>query len=281
MSFHFGKKRPRILVTGALGRLASHAIDAIDDEFECVLTDIGETGGRDAANYIQADLTDYAQVRALMPGIDGVIHLAIASKRSLGAPVSSEDLLPFDEMTIKVNVLGTFHVLEAARRAGIRRVVYLSSMTAYHGDIHKPLYDEHTPLDPQNLYACTKIFGENLAAVFSRNHGMSVICLRIGQPFPSHSSLDDRWRSSKRARSHYLAVQDMAQAVRCGLTTEIATGVFNIVSSSDNQRVDLSHAAELGYRPKYHFSDAGLSVHEDGEVPLSPGPIVTHDGTET
>lgn len=272
-------RRPVVLVTGARGRLAGEIIRAMRRDFACRLTDRTAPDG-DCSGCLPADLTDFSQVYPrLTEGVEAVVHLAIASKRDLPTDPSPLEISPFEERTMAVNVQGTYHVFEAARRAGVKRIVFLSSMTVFHGDKHLPRYETGTPLNPQNLYACTKIFGENLGTVYARDHGMSVISLRIGQPYPTVPELDALWRTSKRARSHFVAQEDIAEAVVCALRTDVWTGIFNIVSASDNQRVDLAPAARIGYQPRYHFSDAGLQTRDDGAFP-PPGCPVTHDGTE-
>lgn len=74
------------------------------------------------------------------------------------------------------------------------------------GDRHKPYYDHLTPPEPKNLYACTKIFGESLGQLYSRVYGLSVICLRLGQPYPIHHSVDEAWKANRRSRSIYVAM---------------------------------------------------------------------------
>jgi len=278
-AFPYTSRRPVVLVTGALGRLAGEIVRAMQRDFACRLTDRTAPDG-DRSQCLSADLTDFSQVYPrLTEGVEAVVHLAIASKRDLTTESSPLEISPFEERTMTVNVQGTYHLFEAARRAGVKRIVFLSSMTVYHGDKHLPRYESGTALNPQNLYACTKIFGENLGTVYARDYGMSVIALRIGQPYPTIPELDALWRTSKRARSHFVAQEDIAAAVVCALRTDVKAGIFNIVSASDNQRVNLTPAARIGYRPRYHFSDAGLQMREDGVFPPS-GPPVTRDGTE-
>ncbi len=272
--------KPRVLITGALGRLAGTVTDLLQHDFACHLTDkdfrpdLGES-------YTQADLTDFSQVYpGLVHGADAVAHFAIASKRELSEHEPAGEISVFDEMTMKVNLQGTHHIFEAVRRAGVRKIVYLSSMTVYLGVKDREVYDQNTPLAPNNLYACTKLFGENLADLYFREHGISVICLRIGQPYPANPELDDLWRTSKRARTHFVAIQDVAEAVRCALATEVPFGIFNVVSSSDNPRVDLRPARAIGYYPRYHFCDDGLRYAEDGIFPPCSSPIVTSHPSE-
>lgn len=256
--------------------LALRTIPALEPAFDLRLTDKAAPVDGDP-RYRQADITDFRAVAALMPGMQAVAHLAIASEREYrGAAATADGLDPFAETMLQVNVQGTYHVFEAARRAGVRKIVYLSSMTAHLGNKHREHYDQNTPVEPKNLYACTKLFGENLARVYARDHGISVICLRIGQPYPLGTEYDNFWREGKRQRSIYVTIEDIAQSILRALETDVPFGVYHIVSASDNPRVDLSHAREIGYVPRGYFSGRGLSFHEHGDYPDEPIEIVTH-----
>jgi len=262
-------RRPLVLVTGSKGRLAQAALPELERHFDIRATDKAP-GSPGEPNYFPADITQFSQVKPLCQGVEAVVHLAIASLREFGVPtapdteVDPDRVEAFEETTIRVNVDGTRHIFEAARLAGVKKIVYLSSMTAYQGNKEIPRYERHTPFNPLNLYACTKIFGENLAHVYARDHGISIIVLRLGQPYPSGTHLDHVWQSNRRARSLFVTLEDTVQAVLCGLNAKgVDFGIYNIVSASDNPRVDLSPAREIGYIPRACFSETGLSNRED------------------
>jgi hypothetical protein len=267
--------KPKILVTGSRGRLGSLIAKGLADEFDVFSVDRGPSHGD--PHYRQADITDFAQVLPLMEEMDAVVHMAAASGWALDQSHDPASVSEFDRLTLRVNVEGTFNIFEAARRAGVRRVVYTSSMTTIYGDRHRPRYDETTPPDPTNLYACTKIFGENLARTYWRNHGLSAISLRVGQPFPIGYELDDIWWTNVRARSIFVAVEDVLLAVRCALKTEVQHGVYPVISASDNQRFDITLSQEIGYRPRAYLSSEGLCWLEEGCAPPASGPVVTHN----
>lgn len=258
-----------VLVTGAKGRVARRVLPLLAPHFPLVLSDRGP--GEGLASYRQADITDFEACRAVMEGVDTVLHLAIASPES-----GSGGLSVTDEAMLDVNIRGALHLYEAARLAGVRRVVFVSSLTAHLGNKERIWYDEQTPLEPLNLYACTKIFGENLARLYYREYGLSSLCLRLGQPYPLSSELDDIWRANKRIRSFFVTIEDIARAIVCALETKMDFGIYNIVSASDNPRVDLAPSGALGYVPRGYFCDEGLLWIEGGAFPTPPGPIVTH-----
>lgn len=275
MSFSYKKVRPNVLVTGACGLLAKSIIPKLEPRFEVFRTDVTPPPAGKGLS-LQTDLTNFDQVLESVKGMEAILHLAVASVRNFeDFETPSHDVHPFDRATLDVNVTGTFHLFEAARRAGVRRIVYASSLTAYFGNRHREHYGPTTPLDPWNLYACTKIFGENLGRVYHREHKLSFIALRFGQPYPiGLPKLDEFWKKSKRSRSTYIAMEDIARAVSCGLETEIDYGIYNVVSASDNPRFDLRPAKEIGYVPRGYFSDKGLDFYDAGNFPPHNGKIV-------
>lgn len=243
------------------------------------LTDLAVPEGDSRA--FAADLTDFTQAYRALEGVDTVIHLAMAPAEAPPTSFSDDEADPSDALRLQVNVGATYNLLEAARRRKLRRVVYVSSMTILLGNKHSPRYGPETPVEPTNLYACTKLFGEQLARVYWRRHGLSTICLRLGQPFPiGNTAFDELWSTNKRSRSIYAEIGDVARAIECAVTTEVEFGVFPVVSASDNPRVDLSATSLINYVPRAYLSDKGLSYHEDGLFPEVTGPLVTHNPGE-
>ena len=275
-NIHDQTTKPRVLVTGAGGLVARGIRPQLEDGFKLRLTDLASSidGSND---FIQADLLDFSQTDSLFDGVDAVIHLAIASCRDFdtSAPPPPDRLRPYHEGMLDINIKTTAHVFEAARRAGVKKVVFVSSLTVYFGNRFLPRYSESDPVNPQSLYACTKLFGENLGMVYAREHDISVICLRIGQPYPSYTPNDAMWRNSKRTRSTCVSMEDIGFAVRQALLAPVPFGIYNIVSASDNPRFDITAAREIGYFPRAYFSDAGLQFFEDGNVPEFDGVICT------
>jgi len=265
------EKRPgagqRVLITGARGRVAVAVAGLLSSKYQLVLTDLPSAVSEETAEkYLPADLMDFAQVVPLMEGIDTVVHLAVAAgvlyeNRAEPGPLEVDS---FEEAVLRVNPMTTYHVFEAARRAGVRRIIYASSLTIQLGDLDSPRFSESAPAEPQSVYACSKLLGENLARLYHRLHGMETLSLRIGQPFPLVPRFDLVWRHNFRARSVSVAVEDIAGAIDAAISSPIPHGVFNVVSESDNPRVDLEGARKMGYLPRYKFSGDGLSQREDG-----------------
>ena len=187
---------------------------------------------------------DFPQVVALIEGVDVVVHLAVVAgvnyeNRAEPGPTEVDSS---DEAVLRVNPTSAYHVFEAARRAGVRRVVYASSLTIQLADLNRPDFRESSYPAPSNLYACTKLFGESLASVYQHQYGMEMISLRIGQPFPVGTKTDDVWRHSLRARSLSVTMEDVGRAVEAGVFADVPGGIFNVVSGSDNPGMDLTAA---------------------------------------
>jgi nucleoside-diphosphate-sugar epimerase len=167
------------------------------------------------------------------------------------------------------NVVGTYNVFEAARRAGVKRVVYASSgatvsnierdepyaaLTAgrYDEVAEWPVLTDESPTRPHGLYGCSKVWGEALARHFADTADMSMICLRIG-----HVSAQDR-PVKPREFSVWCSRRDIAQMVeRClAAPASLRFDVFFVTSDNKWGYRDIEHArAVVGYAPEDRAED--------------------------
>jgi uronate dehydrogenase len=258
--------KQRVLLTGAAGSVTSAIGADLKRDYNLVLTDAYVPDDRQD-EMAHLDLLDFPAVCDAMQNIDQVIHLAIAIARALRHLPHHEYI---DEI-MRVNMMGTQHVYEAAVRAGVKRAVYFSSMTVWLG---QPSHDSGriiqgtTPLRPHRVYGCTKLFGEQLADDYTRNNDISIICLRLGQPIPAPA-----WEhGSKNVQDFaYNGVmcdfEDITQGVRCALNaTDIKYHIFPVVSASPGNRVDLTEGLKVGFWPKKCFNLDGSMI--DNPVPM-------------
>ena len=166
----------RVLITGARGRIGTVLRPALRVGLsELRLSDLSEPDDLvSPETFVAADLTDQAAVQAAVDGVDAVVHLgAVPTETSFEAIAGP-------------NLHGAFHVFEACRRAGVRRIVYASSNHA------TGMYAPGEPLDgdqpprPDGLYGASKVWGEALGRLYVDKFGLEVVCLRIGsfQPRP-------------------------------------------------------------------------------------------------
>jgi uronate dehydrogenase len=161
---------PRVLLTGAAGGIGSVLREAWRGGFATLrLVDVRELGPAAAGEeLVQFDLTDFTRLRSAVEGIDVVVHLAA---------ISTEDLF---SRLIESNVRATFNVFEAARQAGVRRVVFASTnhVTGFYPRAQTIGPDD--PVRPDSMYAATKVFGEAVGRLYADKWGMEVVCVRIG-----------------------------------------------------------------------------------------------------
>ena len=246
--------RPRLLITGANGRFGRCATTLLSESHELVLTDV-QAGAFEGHPIHALDITDFEATRDFMQThrVDRVAHLAIGR-----APDRQRPDWRSDETMMRVNLIGTEHVFEAARLAGVQRIVYASSLTVYLGQPGVRAIDRDTPLAPRGLYACTKLFGEQLAEMYVREHDQSIVCLRFGQPYPMRPSGQPQNLRDSYKRLVAITWEDIAESLRCALNApDVNLAVANIVSSTDAGEVDPLDARWLGYVPQWHFTADG------------------------
>lgn len=162
----------RFLVTGGSGFIGSHVVDELvqADAADVVIFDAAGPGdgpsGKDVRR-IEGDVRDREAVRGAAEGVDGVFHLAVLP---LG-PSVADPRLAHD-----VNVGGSLNVLEAARDAGVAKVVYSSASSVY-GDTNETMDEEH-PLATRTMYGATKLAGELYLRAFNDAYGLDYVTLR-------------------------------------------------------------------------------------------------------
>ena len=204
-----------------------------------------------------ADIADLDAIRPAFEGVDVAVHLAAF----LRSPDWSGHL--------SANVIGAYNVYEAARLAGVKRVVFASSgatvqgfeMTAPYDAIIAGRYDEvperfpkvtHESMRPRGIYGAAKVWGEALGWVYSDDHGLSVLCVRIGRV-----SQANRPESAAEV-SRYLSHRDVCQVLqRCiDAPDDLRYGVFLATSNNRWGYRDLEHARRvLGYQPQDSAED--------------------------
>jgi UDP-glucose 4-epimerase len=164
------------LVTGGAGFIGSNLVDKlIELGHEVVVLDT-ETSQchdhfyyNDKATYFKYDIADYALTRPLYENIDYVFHCAAESRIQ---PTLLNPLL-----TIKTNVLGTGTVLQCAREAGVKKVIYSSTSSGY-GLKNEPPLTEDMPDDCLNPYSVSKVSGEKLCSMYTNLFGLKTVIFR-------------------------------------------------------------------------------------------------------
>jgi UDP-glucose 4-epimerase len=167
----------KVLVTGGAGFIGSHVVDQLREAgMSPRIFDLRPSPHHNGdVDLVVGDLLDLEAVSAAMEGCDAVVHLAAA------ADVDDVARNPADAEA--VNARGTLHVLEAARRAGVSRVVYASTIWVY-GSGATGTVDEETPVGlPDHLYTATKLAGELYCRSYAELYGLQYTILRFGIPY--------------------------------------------------------------------------------------------------
>ncbi|HRW37379.1 MAG: NAD-dependent epimerase/dehydratase family protein [Acidimicrobiales bacterium] len=162
------------LVTGGAGFIGSNLADALIAEgHEVRILDDLSTGFAEnlpaASTFFEGDLCDAELVAEAVEGVEVVFHQGARGS----VPKSIETPL----LTDRSNVLGTLTVLDAAHRAGVRRVVAASSSSVYGGVAPRPTV-ETSPLSPKSPYAASKVAAELYLRVYWELHGLETVALR-------------------------------------------------------------------------------------------------------
>jgi len=166
----------KVLVTGGSGFIGSHVVDKlIDKGIDVRVYDGVMPTFRKDIEYYQGSLLDTTALGFAMDGVDAGMHLAAVAdvKDVFNEPTHSE----------AINVRGTINVLESARKAGVKRVIYGSTTWVY-SDAQADEVDETTPLHaPSHLYTATKLTGEYYCQAYSKLYGLETTILRYGIPY--------------------------------------------------------------------------------------------------
>jgi len=165
----------KVLVTGGAGFVGSALAERLAAAGPVRVLDDLSTGQADSVagicgvELVVGSVLDEVAVAAALDGIDVVFHLASRGvRRSIHAPCETHN----------VNATGTLTLLEASRRAGIRRFVYVSSSEVYGSAQTVPMNELHPRL-PNTVYGGSKLAGESYARVYHRTYGLPTVTLRL------------------------------------------------------------------------------------------------------
>jgi len=248
----------RILLTGAAGRIAT-AVRPVVRELagEVVLTDCAEPASLGAGErFVAADLADPGPWPGLAAGCEAIVHLGAVP-----------DEAAFDVLA-GPNLQGAFHVYDAARRAGVRRVVVASSgrATGFYR-VGERLDGDATPR-PDGLYAATKAFSEALGRMYADRFGLEVVALRIGTFLERPQT--------ERDLSTWLSPGDARRLVRAALTAPV-DGYLGAYGVSANTRGWWDLPPSLGYVPEDDAEAYAADVEPGDGIPFQGGPSTAPD----
>ena len=206
----------------------------------------------DGVECVQADIADLDAIRPAFDGIDVVVHLA--------AYLGGENW----DGHLQGNLIGAYNVYEAARLAGVKRVIFASSGATVTGIEGMPPYDAmvsgrygdvpetvtkvtHERVWPVGIYGAAKVWGEALGRHYSDAFGLSVLCVRIGR-------VNDENRPTNSAEfARYLSHRDIAQMLHKCIEApdDLKYDIFFALSDNKWGYRDIEHPRRvLGYEPK-------------------------------
>jgi UDP-glucose 4-epimerase len=164
----------KIIVTGGAGFIGSNLTDKLIEKNHEVLVIDNLSGGKrehvhPKAVLHEVDITDLDTIKPLFAGVDYVFHLAALPRVQFS--------IEYPKETNDANVLGTFNVLLSAKEAGVKKVIYSASSSAYGDQDEMPLH-EGMSANPKSPYGLQKYIGEMYCKVFSDVFGLPTVCLR-------------------------------------------------------------------------------------------------------
>ena len=242
----------KVLITGMSGLIGKALRGQMEGKYTLSALNRSEVEGIPCH---RADISDLEAITPAFDGVHTVVHLAAVIARGDDA---------WDSI-LQYNVIGTYNVFEAARRAGVKRVVFASSggtVGAYekmepYKAIAEGRYDDlkdgwqnldhNSPVRPGDLYGCSKVWGEALARSFSETTDMSMICLRIGAVRPNDKPEVDRQFSVWSSQA------DIVRLLECCVSApdDLKFDIFYGVSNNRWGYRDMEHAREmLGFVPQ-------------------------------
>ena len=251
----------RLLLTGAAGGLGRELRRRLPAHCEVLrLSDVADLGAAAPAEELMpVDLADAGAVLALLDGVDAVVHMG---------GVSTEQ--PW-EAILPANIVGAYNLYEAARRKGVRRVVFASSnhVTGFYRQ--DEVIPAGAPARPDGLYGLSKAFGEDLAQLYFDRHGIETVSLRIGSSFAVPRD--------RRMLHTWMSFDDMERLVLAALTAR-DVGHSIICGVSANPRVwwDNASAAHIGYSPQDSSAPYAAEIERTQPAGDPSDPAVIYQG---
>ena len=235
----------RVTITGGDGLIAGILRAGLSDRFEPRWLSRSD-----------ADVTDLPALEGAFAGADAVVHLA-----------ATADVRARWEEVLPANVIGGYNAFEAARRAGVKRVVFASSNHAmgmhqwdddrFVDPAHPTEVTTDAPIRPDSLYGTSKAWGEAIGRFYAERHGLAVVCLRIGwvteddRPPSSTAHRPEPPEVARRAPGMWLSHRDCRSLIEAALTADVSFAIVNGVSDNVGRWFSLDEGRRLlGWEPQ-------------------------------
>ncbi|MDH5220575.1 MAG: NAD(P)-dependent oxidoreductase [Betaproteobacteria bacterium] len=220
-----------ILITGAAGDVGTHLRRELAGKYRIRASDLRPITKIADEAVVRADISKMADALRITKGVEAVVHLG-------GYSVEG----PWEGI-LSANIIGCHNVFEAARRNGVKRILFPTSNHATGFYRRDQTIDHHVYPKPDSRYGVSKVFGEALGSLYADKYGMEVFCMRIGNVNPR--PID------KRRLSLWFSPRDLAQLVTIGIEhPDIRFEIVYGISANRRAWYDNRNAYRLGYRPE-------------------------------
>ncbi len=221
-----------ILITGAAGDVGTHLRRELAGKYRIRASDLRDLKERfKGQKFMRADISKFADALRITKGVDAIVHLG-------GYSVEG----PWEGI-LSANIIGCYNVFEAARRNGVRRILFPTSNHAVGFYPRSQTIDHRVYIKPDSRYGVSKVFGEALGSLYADKYGMEVFCMRIGNV--------NALPIDKRRLSILFTPRDLAQLVTIGIEhPEIHFEIVYGISGNKRAWYDNSNAYRLGYKPQ-------------------------------
>lgn len=228
----------RLLITGAAGGLGSELRKRLQNwQTNLRLSDVAPLSqAQNGEEVVQCDLADMQAVVNLVKGCDYIIHLGGVANEYHYEPI------------LQANIMGIYNLYEAARQAGVKRILFASSNRATGSYDRATTIDTAQPFRPDSFYGVSKAYGETVARYYFDKYGIETACVRFGSCFAEPKD--------KRMLATWMSYDDMERMVK--RIFEIKTlGFKTLYGVSNNKGVfwDNHLTDDLGWQPQDSSDD--------------------------
>ncbi len=251
----------QILMTGAAGGLGQAMRARLKANCRRLrLSDIAPMApAQDHEEVVQADLADAQAVHQMVAGCQAIVHFGGISTEQPWQPI------------LQANIIGAYHLYEAARVHGVRRIFFASSNHVMGFYRQNEVVDTLSPPRPDGLYGLSKAFGEDLSRLYFDRYGIETACVRIGSSFPEPKD--------RRMLATWLSYDDLHRLITACLTTPVLG--HSIIYGTSNNSVswyDNRLARHIGYQPQDSSDVFRPAVFERTPEPDPSDPTVQYQG---
>ena len=220
-----------VLITGATGDVGTHLRRELAGKYRLRLSDKRPLEPEKGQTFVKADVSKMADALRVTRGVDAIVHLG-------GYSVEG----PWPAI-LQANIVGCYNVFEAARKNGVKRIVFPTSNHAVGFYRRDEKIDHRVYPKPDSRYGVSKVFGEALGSLYADKYGLQFLMIRVGNVNPA--PID------RRRLSIWISPRDLAQLVSIGIDhPDIRFEVVYGISANQRAWYDNANAFRLGYRPQ-------------------------------